>query len=224
MNYFKAICLISVFFLSTGCDNPYVKNKTPAANITQKTIPSKSTTKKTTKEKPAVKTTDYAVIHYISNTKYSKLKNELLADEMYKINSKVKKDDKVKVISLLSNDDTYSSQFQNLWNKFLALNIKGNPDSLINSQAMELAGKILLVKDEKITVIASEQENLYLTGALLYIKKNYPDFNKLDINIYAIESPISIGEYTKEYKKLHFKYYKIQDDKLIEDGRLKFLS
>lgn len=46
MNYFKAICLISVFFLSTGCDNPYVKNKTPAANITQKTIPSKSTTKK----------------------------------------------------------------------------------------------------------------------------------------------------------------------------------
>ncbi|WP_261791819.1 hypothetical protein [Fusobacterium varium] len=103
-------------------------------------------------------------------------------------------------------------------------NIKGNPDSLINSQAMELAGKILLVKDEKITVIASEQENLYLTGALLYIKKNYPDFNKLDINIYAIESPISIGEYTKEYKKLHFKYYKIQDDKLIEDGRLKFLS
>lgn len=43
---------------------------------------------------------------------------------MDKINSKVKKDDKVKVISLLSNDDTYSSQFQNLWNKFLALNIK----------------------------------------------------------------------------------------------------
>ena len=51
MNYFKAICLISVFFLSTGCDNPYVKNKTPAANITQKTIPSKSTTLNTASSK-----------------------------------------------------------------------------------------------------------------------------------------------------------------------------
>ena len=90
---------------------------------------------------------------------------------MDKINSKIKKDDKVKVISLLSNDDQYSSQFQNLWNRFLTINLKGNPDSLINSHAIELAGKILLVKDEKITVITSEQENLYLTGALLYIKK-----------------------------------------------------
>ena len=68
--------------------------------------------------------------------------------------------------------------------------------------------KELLSKDEKITVITSEQENLYLTGALLYIKKTYPDFNKLNIDIYSIESPFSIGEYTKEYKNLHFKYYK----------------
>ena len=36
---------------------------------------------------------------------------------------KIKKDDKVKVISLLSNDDQYSSQFQNLWNRFLAASL-----------------------------------------------------------------------------------------------------
>ena len=87
------------------------------------------------------------------------------------------------------------------------MNLKGNPESLINSHAIELAGKILLVKDEKIAVITSEQENLYLTGALLYIKKTYPDFNKLDINIYSIDSPINIGEYTKDYKILYPKKF-----------------
>lgn len=223
MKYFKSICLISAFCILTGCDSPYIIDKTPRNTTAAKTIPSK-TAKKPVKEKTITKTTDYAVIHYINNTKYTNLKNELLAGEMDKINSKVKKDDKVKVISLLSNDDQYSSQFQNLWNRFLAINLKGNPDSLINSHAIELAGKILLVKDEKITVITSEQENLYLTGALLYIKKTYPDFNKLNIDIYSIESPFSIGEYTKEYKNLHFKYYKIQGNKLIEDTKSAFLG
>lgn len=223
MKYFKNICLISAFFLLISCDSPYIKDKTPRTNTTQKNVPSK-VVKTPAKEKPITKTTDYAVIHYISNAKYAKLKNELLADEMDKINSKIKKDDKVKVISLLSNDDKYSSQFQNFWNRVLTLNLKGNPESLINSHAIELAGKILLVKDEKIAVITSEQENLYLTGALLYIKKTYPDFNKLDINIYSIDSPINIGEYTKDYKNLHFKYYKIQEDQLIKDDKFAFLS
>ena len=223
MKCFKSICVISAVFFLISCNKPYVKNKTPKTTVTKKTIPSK-TTKKPAKEKPITKTTDYAVIHYVNNNKYTELKNELLADEMDKINSKIRKDDKVKVISLLSTDDKYSSQFQNLWNKFFTLNLKGNPDSLINSQAVELAGKILLVKDEKISVITSEQENLYLAGALLYIKKTYPDYDKLNIDIYSIESPFNIGEYTKEYKNLHFKYYKIQEDKLIEEKKTTFLS
>lgn len=223
MKYFKNICLISASFLLISCNNSYIQNKTPKTNTPPKTVPSK-VVNKTPKEKPITKTTDYAVIHYISNAKNSNLKNELLANEMDKINSKIKRDDKVKVISLLSNDDQYSSQFQNFWNKFLTLNLKGNPDSFINSQAVELAGKILLVKDEKISIIASEQENLYLTGALLYIKKTYPDFNKLDINIYSIDSPLNIKEYTKGYKNLHFKYYKIQEDQLMKDEKFSFLS
>lgn len=223
MKYLSNLCLISAFFLLISCENSYVKDKTPVNNTPQKTIPSK-VIKKPTKEKNIFKPNDYAVIHYINNTRYTKLKNDLLADEMNKINSKIKEHNKVKVISLLSNDDKYSSQFENFWNRVLTLKLKGNPDSLINSHAIELAGKILLVKDEKISVITSEQENLYLTGALLHLKKTYPDFNKLYIDIYSIESPINIGEYTKEFKNLHFKYFKIKGDQLIKDERFSFLS
>lgn len=68
MKYFKSICLISAFCILTGCDSPYIIDKTPRNTTAAKTIPSK-TAKKPVKEKLLLKLliTQLSIISIILN-------------------------------------------------------------------------------------------------------------------------------------------------------------
>lgn len=219
MKYHKISCIILIIVLLTGCKNlsdnrkalPTVKEATQANSIELNKIKtSKSEEKKQNIEKPEI-INQYAIIHYVGLEEGAKYKKEVFSNELVRINSDKNKSDKLNVISLLHTQDRYSFLFLNFLNKFNKLNC----ESMITSEAKELAEKILMVKDKKITVIAYEGENFYLTGALLYIKKNYENLDNFDITICAIDSPIDIKNYTKEFKNIKYNYFKIDKNKLI---------
>lgn len=226
MKIYKIACLIlGTALLCSSCTS-FPENKKSTTKTTKSTPPKitkPKTSKAGEKKKPETvevieKSEQYAIIHYVGMEEAAAHKKELFGQELSRINSSKKESDKVDVISLLHTQDKYSLMFSNFLNKFNKFKYENNAETMITSEAEELAGKILLMKEKKISIITYGAENFYLGGALVYIKKNHSNLDNFNITVCAINSPIAIENYAKEFKNIRYNYYTVKND-VLKSGR-----
>ena len=226
MRIYKIACLIlGTALLCSSCTS-FPESKKSTAKTT-KSVPPKISKPKTSKareeKKPEIpevieKSEQYAIIHYVGMEEAAAYKKELFGQELSRINSSKKESDKVDVISLLHTQDKYSLMFSSFLNKFNKYKYESNAEAMITSEAEELAGKILLMREKKISIITYGSENFYLGGALVYLKKNYTNLDNFNITVCAVNSPITIENYTKEFKNVRYNYYTVKNN-MLKKGR-----